>query len=324
MTENKNQLKFKDLKNQVLEPVSYYMKPFNDQTYPGMSMHYHQYFEIMYTYSGSYTMQMLDPDAPNKIKEIVMQPGQFILFDGYVYHRMIMEKGASAFVYNMEFEPRTPAEYNPFGINELMSINHATLFRDTNLSAIAQNKEGYIVLSDTQLVGAALQELILLLTEGINSLEDACSVKLAQTRLFIEISKCLNSLASGSVSYIRKANAYLQANYKRNVKLDEVAEHVGLSKAYLQRQYKKHTCKTILEQINALRVTNAVELLIRSDLKKKKIAAHVGFHNKNQFNYEIKKIYGMPPSEYRQSHVATVDHHCTIHKSYPVLLDEEE
>ena len=36
-------LKLKDLQNYTLEPVSYYMKTFDDM-FEGMGMHQHQYF----------------------------------------------------------------------------------------------------------------------------------------------------------------------------------------------------------------------------------------------------------------------------------------
>jgi len=324
MTDKTKHLKFKDITNQVFEPVSYYMKLFNDETYHGMTMHNHQYFEIMYTYSGSFVLQIFDPHKNGDIKEITICAGQFVIIDGFISHRMVMKKGGSAFVYNMELEPREPADYDPFGVNKTLKINYASFFKDTNFKSVANDKNGYVVLSDTQLVGTSLQEMILLLTDGINSIEDACSVRLAEIKMLTEISKCLNSVANGSLYYIKKANAYMQANYKHNVTLDEIALNVGLSKAYLQRQYKKHTGKTVLEQVNVLRANNAAELLIRSDLPIGKIALHVGFNNKNQFNYEFKKIYGSTPSLYRQQNTSFVDHHCKVHQSFPILLENSD
>ncbi len=323
MEGTKRQLKLKDLQNQVLEPVSYYLKPFTDDTYQGMDMHRHQYFEIMYTYTGNYILQIFDP-IQSRINEYTIGPGQIVLLDGFVFHRVAMNPGMQAFVYNIEFNPCESSEYDPFGVNKLIKINYASLFKDTHLEQFAQSKDGYVILNDTQLAGSALQELVLLLTDGINSIEDAFSAKLAELKLFTELSKCLNSTTSGSIPYIRKANAYIQANYRQNLTIDEITRSVGLSKAYLQRQYKKYTGKTLLEQVNALRANAAAEMLIRSDLAINKIAAHVGFHNKNQFNYEFKKIYDTTPSEYRRNNVATVDHHLLFHDSFAIPFSDIE
>lgn len=323
MNERKKQLKLKDLQNQVLKPVSYYLKLFNDDTYQGMDMHCHQYFEIMYTCIGSYILQIFNP-VHSWIKEYTIEPGQLVLLDGFVFHRVAMNPGMSAFVCNIEFNPLEPSEYDPFGVNKLIKINYASLFKDTHLERFAQSKDGYIIVNDTRLAGKTLQELVLLLTDGINSIEDAFSAKLTELKLFTELSKCLNSTTSGSIPYIRKANAYIQANYRQNLTIDEVAKSVGLSKAYLQRQYKEHTGKTMLEQVNTLRVSAAAEMLIRTDLAINKIAAHVGFHNKNQFNYEFKKIYNSTPSDYRRNNAATVDHHLLFHDSFSIPFSNIE
>lgn len=55
--EKTKSLKFKDLQNYALEPVSYYMKTFDD-SFEGMGMHQHQYFEIMYAHSGGFTLEI--------------------------------------------------------------------------------------------------------------------------------------------------------------------------------------------------------------------------------------------------------------------------
>lgn len=310
----KAQLKFKTLTNQVFEGVSYYMKPFTTTTYSGMGMHQHQYFEIMYAHSGSFVLQIFSPDKKTQKKEII-HAGQFVLLDGFTFHRVLLNNDADCFIYNIELNPREPVEFDPFGVNSMLKINYEYLFKRTNLKQIADNTEGYMILNDSQQVSDNLQEMILLLTAGITNADEALAVKLAEAKLFNEISKCLVPLSVGTLSYIRKTNAYILENYKRNINIDEIVQKIGLSKAYLQRQYKKHTGKTILEAINSVRAKHAAELLVRTDLTINKIAERVGFNNKNQFNYEFKMIYGDTPSNYRKSNISTIDHHYDVYDS---------
>lgn len=323
MNENKP-LKFKDLQNYALEPVSYYMKQFDCDTYPGMGMHQHQYFEIMYAYSGSFTLEIFNPEERTPLKRLLIRAGQFVVLDSFVFHRLVIDSNQSSFVYNIEFNPRDMNDYNPLGVNNIVKINFGALFTETNFKRIAFDKNNYAVLNDSHQVGSFFQELIRLLTNGIRSTEDACAMTLAEVNLFTEISKCLNPGNVGSLPYIRKTNAYIHENFKRKITMEEIAENVGISKAYLHRQYKKYTGQTILEYINTLRIQKAANLISFSALPIGQIAVQVGFSNKNQLNYEFKKVLGMTPSEYKRSDLSSVDHHYAFYDSVSISLPSEK
>lgn len=82
-------LKLRNLQNYTLEPVSYYIKSF-DNTYRGMSMHHHQYFEIMYAHSGSFTLEIFKENESPKLKTFSIQPGQIIILDSFTFHRIVI------------------------------------------------------------------------------------------------------------------------------------------------------------------------------------------------------------------------------------------
>ena len=314
--------RLRDLSNVTLEPISYYMKPFNDQNYPGMGMHTHPYFEIMYSNSGHFILEIFDEKKQPNLTRVTVSAGQFVVLDSFTFHRLVLDKGKPSFIYNIEFMPRPAHEYNPFGVNDMIRINFGSLMRETALQRIAANTDGYAVLYDSQQVGAALQELILQLTNDIRSPDDAVAAAIGQAKVFNEISKCVNTREASSFSYIRKTNAYLQENYMRKIVVDSIAEAVGVSKAYLHRQYKKYTGNTILETINTLRMQKAAELLTDSDVAINKVAARVGFSNTNQLNYEFKKAFGVSAGEYRKSHCRFVDHHAPFHDSHSITVLE--
>lgn len=301
-------LKLKDLQNYTLEPVSYYMKTFDDM-FEGMGMHQHQYFEIMYSHSGSFTLEIFKENESPKLKTFSIRPGQIIILDGFTFHRIIISPHTSAVIYNIEFNPREFDEYNPYNVNSVLKVDFAALFTETNFRRISLSNDGYAVVNDTHQVDSTFKELVLMLTDGISSLEQACAVTIAELNLFTEISKCLETMG-GSLSYIRKTNNFIQENFRQKITMDQIADFVGINKAYLQRQYKKYTGQTILESINTLRVQRATNLLRNTNLPIQQIALQVGFSNKNQLNYEFKKVVGLPPSDYKRSFIkSTIDHH---------------
>ena len=92
----------------------------------------------------------------------------------------------------------------------------------------------------------------------------------------------------------------------------------------MQRQYKKYTGQTILESINTLRVQKATNLLSNTNLPIQQIALQVGFKNKNQLNYEFKKVVGIPPSGYKRSFLKnTIDHHYDCYDSSSIQVPPE-
>ena len=315
-----NPLKLKDLQGYTLEPVSYYMKTFDDD-FEGMGMHQHQYFELMYAHSGSFTLNIFKENETPQVKSFVIRPGNFIVLDSFTFHQIVISPSAPAVIYNIEFNPRRQDEYNPFNVNSVLKVNFGALFTETNMRRVALGEEGYMIVNDSRQVDNLFKELVLMLTSGVDSLEQACAVTLAELNLFTEIAKCMEATGGGSLSYIRKTNHYIRENFRRKVSVDQIADFVGINKAYLQRQYKKYTGQTILETINTLRVQKAAALLANTNLPVQQIAVQVGFANKNQLNYEFKKVVGMTPSDYKRSIIrSTIDHHYESYDSFSIQI----
>lgn len=307
---------FSSIQNHVLEPVSFYMKTF-DHTYPGMGIHQHEYFEIMYASSGSFFLDIYDESKKPALKRYNISKGQIIILDAFVFHRVLLDKNNEAVIYNIEFMPRQPDQYNPFDINSLIKTNYSNLFLQTNFKYVSNNPLGYVIATDTHHVGSVFKNLILLLSNEIKSLENACAVSLAQISLFVEISKCLTPNAMPSNHYVRKALSYIQDNFYRQFTIDDIVQNVGISKAYLQRQFKQQTGFTILEAINNLRIQKVSELLVNTNMMIKDIAIHAGFKSKNQMLYEFKRVTNTTPLKYKHSHSkSTVDHYYVQYSSY--------
>lgn len=290
-----------------------------------MGMHQHPYFELMYAFKGSFRIEYIDIDSGHALRSAVVHTGQFVFIDSQAFHRMVTDLDDEIFTYNIEFEALRPEQYNPGNINNILPINFGQLLESSSLKNVALSETGFAILPDIGQVELYLRTLINLLSEPTDALEHTLAVRCNLLLLFTEISRCAGVATGGTLSYIRKANAYIQQNFNTKLSIDAIANFVGINKAYLQRQYKKYTGSTILAAITDLRIRKSLQFLHTTNLSIEQIAKQSGFQNKAQFNYEFKKLQGMPPSDYRKAHIQNeIDHHYFLYDSRSIPVDPIE
>jgi len=103
--------------------------------------------------------------------------------------------------------------------------------------------------------------------------------------------------------YVQKTIKYLQNNYQHKVSLSELAEEVFLSTSYLSKLFKKELNKTITEFLTEVRLEEAKNYLVDTNMPLKNICKKVGFKEVSYFNKVFKKYEGLPPGKYRKKFV---------------------
>ncbi|EMS34911.1 Transcriptional regulator, AraC family [Mariniradius saccharolyticus AK6] len=93
--------------------------------------------------------------------------------------------------------------------------------------------------------------------------------------------------------------SFILAQSHRNVQLQEVADVAIMSKEAFCRFFKERTGKTFTEFLNQIRIQQACQLLLETDLSISQIAFQVGFQNLSYFNRTFRKLGGSTPKEYR-------------------------
>lgn len=83
---------------------------------------------------------------------------------------------------------------------------------------------------------------------------------------------------------------------------EEVADHVGLSTDYVRRLFKDHRDGSISDYIVSLRLEHVLEKLRTTEMTIAEIAEQCGFQSKSHFFTVFKKVTGLTPSQYRQTH----------------------
>ncbi|MBB3126618.1 AraC family L-rhamnose operon transcriptional activator RhaR [Paenibacillus rhizosphaerae] len=96
----------------------------------------------------------------------------------------------------------------------------------------------------------------------------------------------------------------LHGHYSRPFTVEELAGELGIGERQFQRLFVKHTGLTPIKYLQRIRIQEACRLLRSTPRRIHDISAAVGYADIAFFNGLFKKITGMTPREYRQSHAS--------------------
>lgn len=94
----------------------------------------------------------------------------------------------------------------------------------------------------------------------------------------------------------------LITQFDNDLTINEVCNELGVSKSYLDREFKKYYKTTMISYKNNKRIDLACAHLINSDLSINEIASKLNFKDMYRFSHMFKKIKGISPLKYRQTH----------------------
>ncbi|MGN1095370.1 MAG: helix-turn-helix domain-containing protein, partial [Eubacteriales bacterium] len=94
---------------------------------------------------------------------------------------------------------------------------------------------------------------------------------------------------------------YIQKNYHSEISLAKTANEFFFSAAYLSRLFEKTMGITFKKYIDSLRFTEALGLLLSTDMSIDDVAMKSGFPNTRAFVSMHKEAYGCLPSEHRKN-----------------------
>lgn len=100
--------------------------------------------------------------------------------------------------------------------------------------------------------------------------------------------------------YVMEAILYMQKNYMNDLSLEQVAAQVGISPFYLSRLLKHQAYMNFVQLLTDIRITKAIELIIREDFTVKDIGSRVGYQSPTYFYKVFKKSTGMTIGEIRE------------------------
>jgi AraC-like DNA-binding protein len=259
---------------------------------PPVSGHNHDFFEMMYVYSGEITHNIGS-------QTITLRKGDCLLLSPSAYHS-INSCGTGDIAFNFILYPAflTPDFLNLISSNSLVS--------DFLLNeGVEQGEQKYLLFScggDHDVIETAEKILCEFLDPDVSS---ANMSKCLLAVLFHELLRVWKS--NGSMvrprSEIKKRDIVQIIQYIENniatATLSEAAIRFGYEKNYLSKMIKKTLGQTFLEVKHKVCVDYAKALISDTNMPITEIADRVGFNNMGHFYKLFKDHVGITPAEYR-------------------------
>lgn len=106
---------------------------------------------------------------------------------------------------------------------------------------------------------------------------------------------------------VTNVQKYINAHIEERLSLNEVAAVFGLSPNYLSSLFKKNCGMGFSEYMTQKKISRAKSLLLDRDMKIYEVADLLGFESAFYFSKVFKKVEGVSPREFVQSHMAAPD-----------------
>ncbi|MFP3091217.1 response regulator [Treponema sp. TIM-1] len=105
---------------------------------------------------------------------------------------------------------------------------------------------------------------------------------------------------------VREALDYLETHYDDPaLSLQGLCKKLDISTSYFSAVFKKHHDKTFVEELTAIRIRKAMELLRTTDLMTYEIAEKIGYRDPHYFSLSFRKSTGLTTTEYRNAHTGS-------------------
>ena len=91
----------------------------------------------------------------------------------------------------------------------------------------------------------------------------------------------------------------IRSEFIQGISLDDMAERLKITKQHLCHLYRSKTGRTIIADVNDLRLDHALTLLMQTNMNVAQIAAKSGFRDVSYFYRAFKKRFGQKPGDFR-------------------------
>lgn len=116
--------------------------------------------------------------------------------------------------------------------------------------------------------------------------------------MMLEDTFCRDGTARSN-SVVQHVIARIESDYHRKLCIEDLARDNYLSEQHLIRLFRSATGYTPYEYLKKYRLMKAQQLLAYSDLSLAEVALQTGFSSTNNFIYQFRQEWGMPPGKYR-------------------------
>lgn len=114
-------------------------------------------------------------------------------------------------------------------------------------------------------------------------------------------------LARPKDDWLEHVREHLQSRFADPLSLDDVARHADMSRFAFVRKFKRLCGRTPMEELRQIRLHEARNLVLSSDLPMKMIAAKVGIGDEYQLSKLFRRYFGIAPRDMRNTNTTRPD-----------------
>ncbi|WP_068773426.1 helix-turn-helix domain-containing protein [Paenibacillus sp. FJAT-26967] len=119
--------------------------------------------------------------------------------------------------------------------------------------------------------------------------------------LISEAARAIKLKREENYDIIQYVITFLETHYAEDISLDLMAQKLNMSPTYLSGYIKEKTGSNFSDQLNAIRISKAKELLESTSLSIQEVGNSIGYRNVTSFIRMFKKETGQPPGDYRKT-----------------------
>lgn len=259
-------------------------------------MHFHNYLELGYCYSGKGIMHLGDQLVPYRAGTVIVIPRNFPHRtegeDNNLQKWEYLYVDSEKFLKEQFFNRGRLAE-------ELIARLHSRMFVITKEMDLKVGKQMLILLDElrekkefyTDSANGALLSLLLMIIR-FNPGDREQEPMTYHNRYLSDILKTVE---------------YMDANYKEEIRIEDLTQLSHLSETHFRRKFSEYMKITPGEYINLLRVKKACELLRYTDCSIGDVGIQAGFRTDSAFIRNFRKFVGTTPREWRKQSGKEID-----------------
>lgn len=251
--------------------------------------HKHNYFEINYVAQGQCTFTF------EKVSRI-MHEGELCIIAPSSEHDIIIEDDSTVFTIMIRKSTFDTTFFSLLSRRDLLSYFFRTILQD-------DSHANYLLFfaADNVWLKKIIRNLIGECNKSDSYSNNCCInwVNLLFSTLLRNYSKTIQFYNYQLGSDFSLVLQYIQHNYQ-SLSLSALAELFHYSEPHLCTLIKQNTGFTFTNLIKRLRMADAVDYLLNTNLKVSEIAEQIGYNSADHFSRVFRATYNMSPQEYKK------------------------
>jgi AraC-like DNA-binding protein len=253
----------------------------------------HDFFEIIYMYSGKANIQVRDRILPAK-------KGDLVVIGPNVYHRVVHKPYADLRVASMNFEP------------EIVRSGVAAVEEECYLSPFLAQKANFPhVIPSSRKLSREVFELILKIHRELPAstllkrMAIRTYLKMILFLLFKHYSNLVGSLdilddERENLQRLQPVFELLDQSFAQPIKVEDAAHLCAMSCSHFMRFFKLTVGQTFRAYFTSFRIAKAQYLLMNKEIPIAEISQQMGFCSQSHFGKVFRALLGTTPLAYRQ------------------------